>query len=101
VLLETVAVRAVATSARRVLEAADMIEQTFSRPEIQQRYELYARTHHGEIDIVNLAETMFNAGERHAIQTMTEFSDILPRVGRIEERVAAIHRLLMAIRESE
>ena len=76
-----------------------MIERSFSRPEIQQRYELYARTHHGEIDIVNLCETMFNAGERNAIQAMTEFSDILPRVSRIEERIAAIHRLLQAIRD--
>jgi hypothetical protein len=79
-----------------------MIEQSsFSRPEVQERYERYVRETHGEIDVPRLAETMFNAGERHAIRVMVEFGDILPRISRIEERVMAVHRLLVAIRESE
>ena len=69
----------------------------FTRAEVQARYERYAREHHGEIDMPGLCETMWNAGERHAIQAMTEFSDILPRISHIEVRVHAIRRLLLSI----
>ena len=69
----------------------------FTRDEIEQRYERYAREHHGEIDIPGLCETMWNSGERRAIEAMTEFSDLLPQVGRIELRVRAIRRLLLRI----
>ena len=69
----------------------------FTREEVRARYERYAREHHGEIEIGNLCETMVAFGERRAIQTMTEFSDILPQVSRIELRVQAIRRLLLSI----
>jgi hypothetical protein len=69
----------------------------FTRSEVQARYERYAREHHGELDIPNLCETMVTYGERRAIAAMTEFSDILPRISRIEQRVAAIRALLLEI----
>jgi hypothetical protein len=69
----------------------------FTRDEVETRYERYAREHHGDIDIPGLCETMVAFGERRAIATMTEFSDILPQVSRIELRVKAIRALLLLI----
>lgn len=73
----------------------------FTRDEVEKRYERYAREHHGEVDIPGLCETMVAFGERRAIQAMTEFSDILPRVSRIEERIKAVHQLLLALQDDE
>jgi hypothetical protein len=84
------------------MDLGEAVSAGFRRPEVQERYERYAREHHGDLDdLPNLAETMFNAGERHAIRVMEQFSDILPRLSHIEERVAEARRLLLALWEED
>ncbi len=63
-------------------------------PYVQQRYEQFAKEHHGEIDIARLCEVMYCAGGRSAVQAMTEVSDISSWLARIESRVARLHQLL-------
>jgi hypothetical protein len=64
--------------------------------EAEQAYTKYVVDHHGEIDVTDLAQTMFNAGGRTAVEAMIIFGDIVPQLHRIEARV----RRLLEITEA-
>jgi hypothetical protein len=68
--------------------------------EARKALDKYAQDHWGDLsDTDNLAQTMFNAGSRRAIEAMVQFSDLLPQVRRIEDRVRCLSALLQTFAE--
>jgi len=74
---------------------------SFTSPAIERRYDQFVADNWGEIDIPRLCEVMWNAGARAAIESSREFSDIGPKLARIEERVQMLEKLWRSFGETE
>ena len=77
-------------------------EPSFVQPVVEKRYRQFLEDNHGDVtDIERLLTVMFNAGARHAITAMTELSDILPLITRIEGRLLRLRELIEALKDEE
>lgn len=81
--------------------AATVPETGWVQPEVEKRYLQYMQDHHGEIDIPRLCTTMWNAGGRHMVFTMTQFADVLPMMGRIEGRIVSLRALIESVTQED
>lgn len=63
---------------------------------VEAAYKQYLASHFGVIDVPELAEVMFNAGGRTAVEAMVIFGDIVPQLHRVEARVKRLLELAEA-----
>jgi len=74
-----------------------VVDDFVPRPEVQARYEQFVQENHGVIHELLLCEVMWNAGGREMVSTMTQVSDILPIVQRLDAKVHRILELLESV----
>jgi hypothetical protein len=71
---------------------------SFVQPAVERRYKQFLEDNHGDIThIERLCEVMFNAGARHAITAMTQMSDVIPLINRVEGRIVQLRELIESL----
>jgi hypothetical protein len=78
------------------MSTVDVTALTVLPPEVDKAYQHYVESHFGDLsDPQGLALTMWNAGGRHAVEAMSVFGDVLPRLSHMELRIQAMRALLI------
>jgi hypothetical protein len=66
-------------------------------PECRRAYDRYVQAQWGDVtDVERLAETMFNAGGRTAVEAMVTFNNLIPRFDALELQIKRIRNVLEA-----
>lgn len=79
--------------------ALPVVEAYPMAPAAETAYKQYLTSNFGDLSNTReLAQVLFNAGARTAIQASVEFNDLAPRLERYEQRVHALRELFESFR---